>query len=62
VRGSRLPAHQFVRIHRSAIVDVDDVSRIDDWFHAAYLVYVNGSRGPLHMSRRYAAALRDRFG
>lgn len=59
---ARLPAHQFVRIHRSAIVNVDHVARIDDWFHAAYLVHVTGSREPLHMSRRYAAALRDRFG
>jgi two-component system LytT family response regulator len=59
---ARLPPHQFVRIHRSAIVNVDHVERIDDWFHAAYLVHVSGSKEPLHMSRRYAAALRDRFG
>lgn len=59
---ARLPMHQFVRIHRSAIVNIDYVERIDDWFHAAYLVHVRGSREPLHMSRRYAAALRDRFG
>src|SRR5687768_17704588 len=59
---ARLPAHQFVRIHRSAIVNIDYVERIDDWFHAAHLVHVRGSPEPLHMSRRYAAALRDRFG
>ena len=59
---ARLPAHQFVRIHRSTIVNIDYVDRIDDWFHAAHLVHVRGTREPLHMSRRYAAALRDRFG
>ena len=59
---ARLPAHQFVRIHRSTIVNIDYVDRIDDWFHATHLVHVRGTREPLHMSRRYAAALRDRFG
>lgn len=59
---ARLPAHQFVRIHRSAIVNVDYVERMEPWSHAGFLVYVRGEREPLQMSRRHAAALRGRAG
>jgi len=58
----RLPQQQFVRIHRSALVNVDYVERVEDWSHGTFVVHVRGSREPLRMSRRHATALRDRFG
>lgn len=55
----RLPASDFVRVHRGAIVNLNLVERIEDWFHASYRVYLRGGGEPLPMSRRYAALLRQ---
>jgi two-component system, LytTR family, response regulator len=58
----RLPDRQFVRIHRSTIVNLDYVERLEPWSHASHRVYLRGVPGPLTMSRRFGARLRDRFG
>ena len=58
----RLPASHFVRIHRSCMVSIEHVERVDDWFHASFLVHVRGCLEPFPMSRRYAALLRRRRG
>jgi two-component system LytT family response regulator len=58
----RLPGRQFVRIHRSTIVNLEDVERLEPWSHAGQLVYLRGVAEPLTMSRRFGARLRERFG
>src|SRR4029453_6665240 len=58
----RLPDRQFVRIHRSTIVNLDYVDRLEPWSHASQHVYLRGLPEPLTMSRRFGARLRDRFG
>ena len=58
----RLPDRQFVRIHRSTIVNLDFVERLEHWSHASQHVYLRGLPEPLTMSRRFGARLRDRFG
>jgi two-component system LytT family response regulator len=58
----RLPDRRFVRIHRSAIVNLDYVERLEPWSHASQRVYLRGLREPITMSRRFGARLRDRFG
>ena len=58
----RLPDRQFVRIHRSAIVNLEYVERLEPWSHASQHVYLRGLPEPLTMSRRYGARLRERFG
>jgi two-component system LytT family response regulator len=58
----RLPDRQFVRIHRSTIVNLEYVERLEPWSHASQHVYLRGVREPLTMSRRFGARLRDRFG
>ena len=58
----RLPDRQFVRIHRSAIVNLDYVERLEPWSHASQRVYLRGVPEPMTMSRRFGARLRDRFG
>jgi two-component system LytT family response regulator len=58
----RLPDRQFVRIHRSTIVNLDYVERLEPWSHASQLVYLRGLSKPLTMSRRFSARLRERFG
>jgi two-component system LytT family response regulator len=57
----RLPARQFVRIHREAIVNLQFVDRIEEWSHDAYQVHLRGLAEPLTLSRRYASRLKARF-
>ncbi len=58
----RLPDRNFVRIHRSTIVNLEYVERLETWSHASQHVYLRGLKEPVTMSRRFGARLRDRFG
>ncbi len=58
----RLPDRQFVRIHRSTIVNLEYVERLEPWPQGGQRVYLRGLREPLTMSRRFGARLRERFG
>lgn len=59
---TRLPANYFLRIHRSTIVNMEHVKRLEPWSNYSYLVYVEGVDEPLIMSRRYAGKAKDRLG
>lgn len=58
----RLPDRFFVRIHRSTIINLEYVERVEEWTHGSYLVYLHGTREPFKMSRRFAARVRARLG
>jgi two-component system LytT family response regulator len=58
----RLPSKQFVRIHRSALVNLTAVERVEEWSHFTYRIYVRGYCEPLEMSRRYGARVREQLG
>ena len=58
----RLPNRHFVRIHRSTIVNLEYVERLEPWSHASQHVHLRGVAQPLTMSRRFGARLRERFG
>lgn len=59
---ARLPQNAFVRIHRSTIVNLRKVRKLESWFNHGYRVFVDGLPKPLTMSRRYRHRLSDRFG
>jgi two-component system LytT family response regulator len=58
----RLPERDFVRIHRSTMVNLEFVERLEEWSHFSYRVYLRGLAEPLQMSRRWAARARARLG
>ena len=58
---NRLPADSFCRIHRSTIINLDCIVKIDEWFNQAFRVQVKGSNEPFIMSRRYASVIKGRF-
>lgn len=58
----RLPEQHFVRIHRSVIVNIDCIERIEKWFNNSFRIHLKGVPEPLEMSRRCVAKLRERFG
>ena len=58
----RLPERDFVRIHRSTVVNLGFVERLEEWSHFSYRVYLRGLAEPLQMSRRWGARVRSRLG
>lgn len=57
----RLTPKYFVRIHRSTIVNLEYVEKVEKWFNSSYHVYLQNKPEPFKMSRRYAAKLKERF-
>jgi len=57
----RLTPKYFVRIHRSTIVNLEYVEKVEKWFNASYRVYMLNIHEPFQMSRRYASKLKERF-
>ena len=53
-----LPDHLFVRIHRSTIINMDEVERVEEWSGQTFHVHMKGRPDPYQMSRRYASRLR----
>jgi two-component system LytT family response regulator len=53
-----LPGDHFMRIHRSAIINIDRVQRIEKYFNNTYHVYIESLNTPLEMSRRYSTQLK----
>ena len=53
----RLDPDRFLRVHRSAIVNVDSIQRLEPWFHGEYAVVLrDGTK--LMSSRTYSERLR----
>jgi two-component system LytT family response regulator len=59
---ARLPTQHFIRIHRSTIINMDFVERVEEWFNYSFRAYLKGIEEPLVISRRYAAKLKEKLG
>lgn len=57
----RLDPSQFVRIHRSTIVNLDRVAQLEPWFHGDYVVKL-GDGTSLTLSRTYREQFEERLG
>jgi two-component system LytT family response regulator len=57
----RLTPRYFVRIHRSTIVNIENIQKVERWFNYSYQVYIGGIPEPFQMSRRYSVKLKERF-
>lgn len=55
----RLPERLFRRIHRSTIVNLDFVVKVEEWSPSTFDVHLRGSTAPLKMSRRFAVRLKQ---
>jgi two-component system, LytTR family, response regulator len=56
--GDRLPENAFARVHRSTIVNLEFVERVEEWSHFSYRLYLRGLAEPVTMSRQYAGQLK----
>ena len=57
----RLPEKYFARIHRSTIVNLEYIDKVEKWFNYSYHVYLKEVENPYQMSRRYASKLKEKF-
>jgi len=55
---SRLDPEQFVRVHRSHLINIDEIAEVNPWFHGDYKLKLRGG-SELTWSRRYAAKRPD---
>ena len=55
---SRLDPAQFARVHRSHIVNIDEIAEIHPWFHGDYKILMR-DKTEIAWSRRYAAKRPD---
>jgi len=58
---ARLPENSFVRIHRSTIINIDFIEKIDKWFNYSHRVHLKDIEKPISISRRYIAIIRERM-
>jgi len=58
----RLPPQHFLRIHRSTIINMEFIDRVEEWFNYSFKVYLKGIEEPYVISRRYAIRLKDKLG
>jgi len=58
----RLPGNFFCRVHRSVLINIEMVEKVEKWFNYSLHIYLRGVDQPVTVSRRYAAKIRERFG
>jgi len=54
-----LPSNHFIRIHRSCIINIDHIDRIEKKPMAPHVVHLKNLPQPLEISRRFAGKLKD---
>lgn len=58
----RLPEKHFTRIHRSTIINLNEVEKIETLFNRTMEVYLRNFEKEFSVSRRYATKLKEKFG
>ncbi|MBT8385804.1 MAG: response regulator [Ignavibacteria bacterium] len=54
-----LPQNLFLRVHRSTIINIDSIKKIEKWFKRSFVIHLENSVEPVYMSERYARKLRS---
>lgn len=55
-----LPENNFIRIHRSSIVNLDYITKIEKWFNSSLRIHLAQNSEPLKVSRQYKTMLKDK--
>lgn len=55
---NKLPENKFIRIHRSTIINVDYISKIEKWFNSSFMIHLKKVKEPFIVSKRYSAKIR----
>jgi len=57
----RLPKQHFCRIHRSTIINIGGIDKIEPWYNQSHHVYMKGIDDPFTMSRRYFKSIKKKM-
>ncbi len=58
---NRLPEQHFCRVHRSTIVNISEIQKIEPWYNQSYHIHIHGLNEPLIMSRRYFKKIKKKL-
>lgn len=58
----RLPVKQFCRIHRTTIINLNYIVKIEPWHNYSQRVYLKDIEEPYLMSRRFFSAIKEKLG
>ena len=56
-----LPRENYFRIHRSMIINLECVEKVEKWFSRTYKVYLNGVEKPFDISQRSSVKLKEKL-
>jgi DNA-binding LytR/AlgR family response regulator len=59
--GNRLPEEVFIQIHRSTIINLQNVVRIEKWANDTGRLYVKGNDKPFEVSRNYFFQIKKKY-
>ncbi len=56
-----LPKENFFRIHRSMIINLECVEKVEKWFSRTYKIYLHGVEKPFDISQRSSVKLKEKL-
>ncbi|MEJ2616392.1 MAG: LytTR family transcriptional regulator DNA-binding domain-containing protein, partial [Ignavibacteriaceae bacterium] len=56
-----LPASIFLRIHRSTIINLNHIEKVEKWFNNSFAIFIKGFQEPFIVSRRYSVHLKTKL-
>ena len=56
-----LPESIFIRIHRSTIINLNYIVKVEKWFNNSFAIFIKGFQEPFVVSRRYSSHLKAKL-
>lgn len=56
-----LPHKTFIRVHKSTMININYISKVEKWFNNSYKIDLNNFEESIYSSRRYSTKLRAKF-
>ncbi len=56
-----LPKNDFIKIHRSTIININCIERFEKWYNRSYRIYLKDVEEPLTISKSHLSELKSRF-
>ena len=58
---SQLPENVFLRIHRSTIININQIEKIEKWYKRSYIVKLHNFEEKFIISQRYTSRIKSKF-
>ncbi len=57
----QLPDNIFLRIHRSTIINMNYIEKIEKWYNRSYIIFLKNTEEKFVISQRYSSKIKSRF-